>query len=254
LLSFNSFPPFFIAQKSRQAQGKTVGTKTFGMCKRKKRDVSKCVWQLCSVISFPPFFIAQRSRQAKAKEEQHVQRAFLCVTLAVAEADLHKLPPAFLQDTIAKAKATPQEKAAALLALAAAAPKDKNLADYYREKDERQTFPLKNSENRAHIQLQHFTAAFAEPDPFEHLKKNFVAQAKAGQLTPLENVVLQYLVFGKNPDFARFTLANLLLTVPPGSRLSVHNWGGGRRHAAGTPRGIRPTNRGSWLSPFSGFG
>jgi hypothetical protein len=197
--------------------GKWLAPKKVGLCKRKFAEVVSlrscvlCVFISCISIWFisfhsPVFGHAEGSTSEKrSRTTKHTTQAeresnaldFLCATLAVAEADLYKLPPAFLQDTIAKAKASPQEKAAALLALAAAAPKDKNLADYYREKDERQTFPWKNLENRAHIQLQHFTAAFAKPDPFEHQKKNFVAQAKAGQLTPLENVVLQYVLFGK---------------------------------------------------------
>jgi hypothetical protein len=61
-------------------------------------------------------------------------------------------------------------------------------------------------------------AQFAEHNPFETLKKIFLAQAKAQQLAPIENVVLQYLLFSKNADLARFTLANLLFTTPPAAR------------------------------------
>jgi hypothetical protein len=150
--------------------------------------------------------------------------AFLCAELRVSEAQLLQLPLDFLNEKIKKSNQTGAEQAAAFIALAAAAPKSKSIAEYYAEKDERTTYPWKIAENRASIQLGHLAAQFAEPNPFEPLKKIFLAQAKAQQLAPIENVVLQYLLFSKNPDLARFTLANLLLTIPPAARLSVHNW------------------------------
>ena len=155
----------------------------------------------------------------------------LCEELGVVEADLFDLPPDFLGTVIATSGRTNAQKAAAHLALnklrlfrANQGPQgQRDLAEYFRERDARELFPWKAAESAAKVQLEAFETAFRQPDPFENLRRIFLAQAKGGLIAPLENVVLQYLLFG-SADAARFQLASLLLTVPVPNRLAVHNW------------------------------
>ena len=147
--------------------------------------------------------------------------------LGVQVSELPNLPVEFLAGVIAASGRTNAEKAAQHLALfklrAAEAPLQQDLAHYFRERDARELFPWKSAESAARVQHEAFRTAFAQEAPFENLKRIFVAQAKGGLIAPLENVVLQYLLFGDS-EFARFVLGSLLLNVPVPSRLSVHNW------------------------------
>ena len=153
----------------------------------------------------------------------------LCNELKITPADLENLPADFLATVIATGRGSNAEKAAQHLALhklktfrAQQAPQQ-DLAGYFRERDQRELFPWKTAESAAKVQHDSFVRAFREPNPMENLKRIFLAQAKGGLIAPTENVVLQHLLFGES-DYARFTLASLLLTVPVPNRLAVHNW------------------------------
>lgn len=152
------------------------------------------------------------------------------------------LPADFLATVIATGRGSNAEKAAQHLALhklktfrAQQAPQQ-DLAGYFRERDQRELFPWKTAESAAKVQHDSFVRAFREPNPMENLKRIFLAQAKGGLIAPTENVVLQ-LLFGES-DYARFTLASLLLTVPVPNRLAVHNWN--------VAASMAPARRESW--------
>jgi len=80
--------------------------------------------------------------------------------------------------------------------------------------------------HRAKTVQSEFNSTYAR-DPakaFDDLTKAYRDAAKNGMLTTTEAVVLQYILFAPDADFARYRLACLLLRVLPEDRLAQHNW------------------------------
>lgn len=92
-------------------------------------------------------------------------------------------------------------------------------------KKETSLFPWRAAEERARAQAQYILDAYAHREKWETLRSTFINSAKNGLLTPTEVIAGQYLLFNNgDSEFARFSLASLLLMVPADQRVSVHNW------------------------------
>jgi len=159
------------------------------------------------------------------EEERNVER--IAAYLGVKPRFVKHLPAAILEEVVGKLAFDLGERARLSIWLSMAAAggeQTRDLAQFFREKEEKEVYPWKAAEKRAGIQLEHARAAFAEPEGFENLRRTFCAQAKAGALSEVEAFVCHYLLFFPDPEFARFLLASLLLNTPPAQRLSIHNW------------------------------
>lgn len=157
--------------------------------------------------------------------------ARFCAFVRVSVSEAAALPSEFVQKTAAQMAKDPADEAAIYLAVSAARaapPEDteKTLANFFLEKERREHEPWRVAAGRARVQHESFAESFSQPGAFEELRRQFLARARAQLLSPLESVVLQYLLCaGPAPDYMRYVLASLLLCVAPGRRVELHNWG-----------------------------
>lgn len=156
-----------------------------------------------------------------------------CSFVRVSAAEAAALPDDFVQRTAARMTQDPAEEAGIYLAVAAsrAAPPEgteQTLTAFFSERERREHEPWRIAAGRAAVQHAAFAESFAQPGAFEDLRRQFLARARAQLLTPLEAVCLQYLLCSAGPggaDYQRYVLASLLLCVPAGRRVELHNWG-----------------------------
>lgn len=144
-------------------------------------------------------------------------------------AGLLALPPAMVEDAVRRLGASPADSAKIYIALAGARPPGAGETDalktYFLEKERREQEPWRHEARRAETQIDSIRRAFAAEGSLEILRSAFLARAKAGTISAMEAVCLQYCLFGPDPAFSVHFLASLLLFVPAPSRLLVHNWG-----------------------------
>jgi hypothetical protein len=103
-------------------------------------------------------------------------------------------------------------------------PADSSLASYFKERDEKTFFPWKVQEQHALPQWERVTDEYKKGDAFDILRAEFVAQARAAMLSPLEVLLGQYCLFSYDHQFAMFSLMSLILRIPQAHRISCHNW------------------------------
>ena len=103
---------------------------------------------------------------------------------------------------------------------------ENSLAQHFKAEREADAFPWLARMQRAETVRAEFAKTFStnETAAFAALEKAYRDAAKAGLLTVIESVVLQYLLFATDEHFARYQLCCLLLRVLPEDRLAQHNW------------------------------
>lgn len=151
----------------------------------------------------------------------------LSVDLASAAA----LPQAFLEEAVRDFAGSNAERASIHMSLAAARAEQQDpsdaraLRDFFSAQEAREEQPWRREARKAEMHLDAFAAQFFGEGPFEPLRVEFGARARAGLFSEEEALLLHYLLVPPAAaERSRFDLASLFLCVPVGGRLAVHNW------------------------------
>lgn len=99
-----------------------------------------------------------------------------------------------------------------------------SLAAHFQMQREERLFPWKSKEERSLGHIRHMNEQATKENAFNDLRVIFEQRAKAKLLSEAEVIILTYLLFPPKEGNPYYSLAALLLLIPPDDRVAVHNW------------------------------